>query len=276
MNKLLNKIQSLHVLGKRQKIILTSVILSLGLLYTLLVPIFTVDTFILQLCGLSYLLSLWALWTGINRVKAVVLFILPVMFTFAIAKYYFFLLPVTWVTRIPFTALYGLSFYLLLLMQNIFNVSSIRTIPLFRVASTTNFIATLVTFFALTIVIFNQEQSFYINALLVFVIRLVLIIQNLWTTEMEESLTPHILIRSVILALIMGEIALVLSFWPISKPFVLPPVAASTLVATMYIALGVVNHDLRERLSKEVAKEFAFWGGSAILIIIFLSLNSYS
>src|SRR3989344_4599342 len=132
--------------NKRQKIIITSTILTIGLLSTQLVDFNLRFKFIAGLAVLSYMLSIWSLWEGLNRTKALVLMVLPVFFTVAVASFYF-LLPVRWLTRLPVALLFGMTFYLLLLAQNVFNVASIRTIPLYRAASTASFLFALLSAF---------------------------------------------------------------------------------------------------------------------------------
>ena len=110
-------------LDKRRKIIVASGILSLGLLSTQLVPFYLTYRFIGGLAVLAYLLALWSLWEGINKLKAAVLMILPTFFALAVASYYF-LLPVRWLTRLPVAAVFAVVFYTLLLSQNVFNVAS--------------------------------------------------------------------------------------------------------------------------------------------------------
>ena len=131
-------------LTKRQKIVITSVILTIGLLSTQIVDFNLRFKFIAGLSLLSAVLSLWSLWEGLNLTKAIVLLILPVFFTVAVSSFYF-LLPVRWLTRLPVAVVFGLIFYLLLLAQNVFNVASSRTIPLYRAASTVTFVYTIAT-----------------------------------------------------------------------------------------------------------------------------------
>ena len=72
--------------NKRQKIIVTSILLTIGLLSTQIVDFNLRFRFIAGLGVLSYLLSLWALWEGINPFKAFILLILPTLFTLAVAS----------------------------------------------------------------------------------------------------------------------------------------------------------------------------------------------
>src|SRR5712692_7586634 len=94
-------------LTKRQKIIITSAILTIGLLSTQLVDFNLRFRFIAGLGAAAYILSIWALWEGINITKAVIIMILPIFYTLAVASFYF-LLPVRWLTRAPVAFIFGL------------------------------------------------------------------------------------------------------------------------------------------------------------------------
>ncbi|KKR81269.1 MAG: hypothetical protein UU73_C0003G0167 [Candidatus Daviesbacteria bacterium GW2011_GWA1_41_61] len=251
-------------LSKRHKIILTSIILSLGLLSTQLVPIYLTYKFIGGLTILAYLTSLWALWEGLDRLKAVVLMILPTLFTLAAASYYF-LLPLSWWSRLPVAVLFGITFYTLLLSQNVFNVASMRTIPLYRVASTTVFVLTLITAYLLFNVIFSFNLIFIWNALLIFLLSFPLILHLIWSIEME-GITASILIYSLILAFLVAELGLALSFWPISKAM-----ASLMLATTIFITLGITTHALRERLTRGIVWEYVGWG---VLVFIIAAITT--
>ena len=253
------------ILTKREKIITASVILSLGLLSTQLVPFYLTYRFIIGLGVLAYLLSLWALWEGLDKFKAVVLMILPMAFTLAVSSYYF-LLPVRWLTRISVAVIFGLIFYTLLLSQNVFNVASIRTIPLYRVASTTVFVLTLITAYLLFNVMFSLNFAFYWNALMALVISFPLVLQVIWSIEME-GLSPLVLTYSIVISLITAEIGLALSFWPISNAM-----ASLVLSTSLYTTVGMSTHHLRERLSRGVVLEYIGWG-ILVFFIAFLSTS---
>src|SRR3990167_5737748 len=175
-------------LTKRQKIIITTFVLTIGLLSTQLVDFSLRFKFIAGISILAGVLSLWSLWEGLNFTKAVVLLILPVFFTAAIASFYF-LLPVRWLTRLPVAVIFGLMFYLLLLSQNVFNVAAIRTIPLYRAASTASFLFTLLSAFFIFIVIYAFNLLFIWNGVAVFLISFPAVLQVLWTIGMEDKIT---------------------------------------------------------------------------------------
>lgn len=248
-------------LTKRQKIVLSSGFLSLGLLSTQLVPFYLAYRFIAGLTVLAYLLSLWTLWEGIDRRKAVILMVLPTLFTLAVASYYF-LLPVRWLTRLPVAFLFGLTFYTLLLSQNVFNVASTRTIPLYRVASTAVFILTLITAFLLFNVMFSLNLFFIWNGVVVFFLTFPLVLQVLWTIEMER-VSSLILVYGLSLSLVVAEIAIALSFWPVSKAM-----AALMLATAIYIVLGIGTDAMKDRLSRGAVWEYLGWGGIVFLVAL--------
>ena len=253
-------------LNKRQKIIIASVILTFGLLSTQLVDFNLRFRFLAGLTVLAYLISLWALWEGLNLLKAAVLLILPTLFVLGLASFYF-LLPVRWLTRLPIALLFGLSLYSLLLSQNVFNVAAIRTIPLYRAASTVAFLFTLITAFFLFNVIHAFNLLFIWNGLLVFLVGFFLILQILWSVDMDEKLQTSVVVQSLLLSLCMGELALVFSFWPI-----LTTMWSITLASAMYVFVGLSTQFLRERLTKRVTWEYLTIG-VLVFMVAFLTTS---
>lgn len=253
-------------LNKRQKIIITSAILTIGLLSTQLVDFNLRFKFIAGLAVLSYTLSLWSLWEGLNKTKAFILLLLPVFFTVALASFYF-LLPVRWLTRLPVALLFGLTFYLLLLAQNVFNVASIRTIPLYRAASTAAFLFTLLSAFFIFNVVFAFNLLFLWNGVAVVVISFPLILQILWTLTMEDKISPSIIIQSLILSFVLGELALSFSFWPMPTT-----IWSLSLSSSMYVLLGLTTQVLRGRPDRRVVWEY-LGIGAVVLIISFLTTS---
>lgn len=247
-------------LNKRQKIIVVAILLTIGLLSTQIVDFNLRFRFIAALSVLSYLLSLWALWEGITIFKAIILLILPTLFTLAVASFYF-LLPIRWLTRLPVGIIFGLSFYLLLLSQNVFNVAAIRTIPLYRASTTASFLFTLITAFFLFNVIHAFNLLFSWNGLLVGLLSFPLILQTIWQADMSEKIQASVLVMSFILSLVIGEIALAFSFWPLHTTM-----WSLSLATSMYVLLGIVTHSLRGRLSKRVVWEYLGIGGGVFLV----------
>jgi len=252
--------------NKRQKVILTSAILTVGLLSTQLVDFNLRFKFIAGLSILAFCLSLWSLWEGINLTKAFVLLILPFFFTAGVASFYF-LLPVRWLTRLPVAAIFGLIFYLLLLAQNVFNVAAIRTIPLYRAASTANFLFTLLSAFFIFNVIYAFNLLFILNGLAVFLISFPLVLQVLWSINMEDMVTTAVFVQSLVLSFVLGELALTFSFWPMPTT-----IWSLVLSSSIYVLLGLTTQVLRGRGSRRVVLEYLGLG-VVVLLVSFLTTS---
>lgn len=259
------------ILNKRQKIIITSVIVTFGFILTTqsMIVVFHKYYFILLFALLSYILSIWALWPGINKTKAVVLLILPVCYCTAVPGFYFLFQTIRWLTRLPMAVFFGLSFYCLLLSQNVLNVASDRAIPLYRAASTANFIYTIFTLILLESIIFSFNLPFYWNGVLTFLISYPLILQNIWTIKIEK-INSQILVYSGILSLILGEISIALSFWQVS-----PLVASLYMNWIFYVLLGIISELVKDRLAGRVVLEY-IGVGAFLFFITFLTTSFYN
>ena len=245
---------------KRQKIVVASILVTVGLLSTQSVDFNLRFRFIVGLAALAYFLSLWALWEGLNKTKALVLLILPTFFTLAVTSFYF-LLPVRWLTRLPVAVAFGILFYMLLLAQNVFNVAAIRTIPLYRAASTASFLFTLLSAFFIFSVVHAFNLLFILNGVVVFLISLPLTLQILWSIDMEERLTLPVIIQSLIISLCIGEMALSLSFWPLVNSM-----WSLTLSTAMYVLLGLATQVLKGKANAKMVGEYVAIGIGVLLI----------
>jgi len=150
------------------------------------------------------------------------------------------------------------------LSQNVFNVAASRAIPLYRAASTVSFLFTLITAFFLFNVVFAYNLAFYWNMLIVFLISFPLILQSLWTIELG-SISKVVMLHSLVLSLVIAEMALSLSFWPLA-----PTIWSLFLSTTFYILLGMSTEYLRERLTRRIVLEYT-GVGIVVLIISFFA-----
>lgn len=253
-------------LSKRQKIIIAAFLVTLGLVYTQNVSLFERTKYIIGLSVFSFFVSLWALWEGMNRVKAATLLLLPTLFTLGMASFYF-LLPIRWLTRLPTDLAFGLMFYFLLLSQNVFNVAAVRTIPLYRAASTVTFLFTIIT----AVLLFHILHAFALgsiwNGAIVAIIGFLLIMPIVWSVEMEE-ISFRLLIYSGVLSLLLGEFALALSFWPIPSNSLMWSIGLSSV---LFILLGIVLDFLRDRFTQ---KEVYLYLGFGALVLVVMTLTS--
>lgn len=251
-------------IGKRQKFIIAVVLLSLGLFLlenmfgksgffiSLLLPIFTV------------ILLFWSNHKDIKENFTLNIFILPFFYSLAFCLF-FFLVPSRFLTRILSTSLYAIGLYSLFLAQNIFSVSSIRTIALLSSARTVSFIITLVSYFFLSVSIFTLDFPALPMAILLSFFSFFLIAQSLWTVTLEKSLITH-LTWELTLTLCLFEISLFLWFWPSS-----PTVVALFLTGFFYIIVGLSQVWFDKRLFKGVMWEYIWVAAIVFFILIFFT-----
>lgn len=240
----------LFTITKRQKFVSATVLLTFGLLVTQLLYSDLRFLIIGSLAGVAYLLSAWALKEDLSGIEWFTLLALPFLYTLAVGFSYF-LLPVRWITRLPVAVLFGVGMYALLLTENIYNVAAVRTIQLLRAAHAVGFLITLITAFLLFQTFLTFHLPYWSNFLGIFLISLPLVLQALWAIELEEGITKNVAILSLFYSLIVAEIALSFSFWPVNISLL-----TLFLVATIYSLLGVGQQYLIGRLTRKTIIEF--------------------
>ena len=259
--KILNTITSYQI-TKRQKFVLMSFFLSVILVTTQTVD----ESFRLQtitfLVVATVFLSIFALWGELSGIKYFLLLLLPVYFVTGSSLFYF-LLPVRWLTRLPFAFLFGVSVYLLMLTSNIYNVAAIRTIALLRAAYAVGLLFSIISTFFLTNVLFSLHLPFYLVTAGAFAITLPLYIVELWSYELEEFISRRVFIFSLIFSLVTAQIALVLSFWPIA-----PINGGLSLATVMYVLLGLSQFEFHGRLKPRLVWEHLLVAFAVFMIVV--------
>lgn len=259
--KIFSKITSYEV-TKRQKFILMSGFLTVILMTTQTVPESLRLETISFLALSTLMLAIFALWGELSGIKYFLLLLLPVYFVTGSSLFYF-LLPVRWLTRLPFALLFGISIYLLMLTSNIYNVAAIRTIALLRAAHAVGLLFSIIATFFLTNVLFSLHLPFYLIVLGVLTIVMPLYLVGLWSYELEEYISRKVLTYALIFALVTGEMGLVLSFWP-----VVPINGALILVTIMYVLLGLGRFIFHEKMKARVIYEHLFVALIVTLIVL--------
>lgn len=260
IKKILKSLGKKIQFSKRGKFAFIVVILTLGFLTIELSG--DLRTRYLLTAGLfltTYLLSAWGLYEDLAGAEWLTLFILPTMYACAISLFYF-LLPVRWLTRLPMAIIFAVGIYAILLVENIYNVAAIRTIQLLRAAHSVGLLMTLFTVFLLLAIIFSLHLPFFWRFFLVFLVSLPLILQSLWAIRLEPKISRETVLYTIVITVIMGELAFVLSFWPI--PVILEALFLTTI---FYSLVGIVQQFLQERLFKRTQVEFI-----AVSVIVFI------
>jgi hypothetical protein len=253
-------------INKRQKFILTSLVLTLGLL----VIEFSKTSWRYQAVGLlafvAWLLSAWSLKEGLEGVGWLTVLILPLVFTLVLG-FFSFLLLTNPVIKVLVTISYGVGIYILLLVGNIFSVAAIRTIQLLRSAQAVGFLFTLVISFFLYDIIFSFRLSFWENFLLVTTASFPLILQSLWSINLEKEVSLKILLYALILSFVQGEMAMAFSFWPLEVT-----TGSLALVTVFYITVGLAQQELALKLFPKTISEY-LRVGIIVFLVVFLTTH---
>jgi hypothetical protein len=245
---------------KRQKFILSVTLLSIllfitefqfgksGLLTGLVLSILT------DIC------LFWAIKDDLNETNGFVVFILPFFYSLAFGSFYF-LIPGRIIFRLLLTLLYAFGLYSLFLSQNIFVVSSIRTIQLLSGARIVSFVITLLSYFFFSNIVFSLHIFVLYEVLLVAVYTYLLSFHSIWTYSLQKTgySTPLWILG---MTTCLAEIAIAVWFWPTS-----PTIIAIFLTGIFYVFAGLSHVWLEKRLFRNVLWEYAW-----VCVIVFFML----
>lgn len=193
------------------------------------------------------------------------LLILPFLFTLAFALFYL-LIPPRLISRLALTFFFSLGLYSLFLTQNIFAVSTIRTINLLRSARIVSFIITIIVLFLITNLIFSLRLPLYIAPFIVFSVTFLLSFQSFWVYTLNKALLKNLAFFSLLISLCLAELSVILNLWPINAS-----IYSIFLTGIFYAYTGLTHAWIEKRLFKNVFFEYIWVGFLAILILIFFS-----
>lgn len=257
-----HKINRIKFLNKRQRFIVSIIILSLGLFFAEHELGRQAIYLILGISILADVFLYFGLREDLKDNFFPQIFILPFFFSLAFGLFYL-LVPARLLTRIFTTSLYALGLYSLFLSENIFTVSSIRTIALLSSARTVTFVLTLLSYFFLANVIFTFHINVIITLLLIFGFTFPLVLNSIWIYTLEKNVLKDIL-WVFSLALCLFEVAILLWFWPSS-----PTVIALFLTGIFYAIVGLSQAWFEKRLFKSVIVEYV-WVAFVVFVVLAL------
>lgn len=254
-----------YEITKRQRFILMSFFLTIILLTTQTVGEDIRYRVMGFMVASAAFLAIFALWGELAGIKYFLLLLLPVYFV-AGASLFYFLLPVRWLTRLPYALLFGISVYLLMLTSNIYNVAAIRTIALLRAAHAVGLLFSLISTFFLSNVLFSLHLPFYLVILGVIMIVMPLYLVGLWSWELEDFISRRVFIYTLIFTLVTAQIGLVLAFWPI-----VPTAGALAIATVMYVLMGLAQGYFEDRLKPRVVWEHTV---VALLVLVIIAIST--
>ncbi|MBP9719012.1 MAG: hypothetical protein KBD46_00950 [Candidatus Levybacteria bacterium] len=246
-------------ISKRQRFVISVVLLSLGLFFSETYRQFHFYISFL-LSSLTVLAIFWSNYKDIRENHSPMIYVLPFFFTLSFGLFYF-LLGDRILSRLLLTTCYAIGLYSLFLSQNIFIVSSIRTIALLSSARLVSTVLVLVTFVFLTATIFSLRLFLFPTAILVFLYSFFLISHALWIYTLETSWFPNAK-WTAFLSLCIFEVTLILWFWPAHFAFI-----AVFLMGFLYTLVSLSHLWFEKKLFKGSLWEYV-WISLVIFIIL--------
>jgi len=250
-------------IDKRQKFVISVLFLTIGLIYTefqfnragIIISLF--------LAVLTDVFLYWGLHKDLADRPSYEIFILPFLYSLSFGLFCF--LTPNFVYRFVLAVVYAFGLYSLYLSQNIFIVSSSRTIALLSGARIVSFVVTLVSFFLLTNVVFTLHINIFPVLFLILLYTYVLFSQSLWTYTLQKMTQPLAIWVSTLTMCII-ELAAVMWFWR-SRP----PIVALFLTGFFYIVAGLSHIWFEKRFFKGILWEYAWVGFVVIFVLLVFS-----
>ncbi len=252
---------------KREKFIISSALLALGLIATQLLSVELRPLAIGLFFFASYLISGWALAKELNGIEWLTIVPFPALYALSVSLFYF-LLPSNLLSRFAVIILFGVGMYALYLMSNIYSIGKVRTIQLLRAAYAAGSIFLLLMSLFFFNFIFSLGLLAMFNALLVILISFPILFCATWSLELEQRITKRVLIIPFLFSLILGECALAISLLPVGLWTI-----SLFLTSLIYVGFGLVQNYIGGRLFPRTAREYAAVG--AFVTISFLLLINW-
>jgi len=250
---------------KRRKVVITSVLLTLGLASVILLQNSSRVYGILATSIFSLPLYYWSLSDVLRKNATLLVLVLPPLFTFGVGLFWF-LLPSSVLTMLPILILHGLGHYAVSLTANIFAVSTIRTIALSRAARGVGFVLTLFVAFLLFNAALSLRTSPQLAAVLVFVSSAPLFLQALWSSELTEKITSRLLVYTFLFSYGVTVLSVLLLFWPVSLI-----VGSLFLTIAVYVLLGLGQAQIEAKLFSRTVKEYLYIGLGVFLAMLLVT-----
>lgn len=251
-------------LSKRQKLVSGVIVSSIAL--------FLIEHFIGKsgiylifiIAIVSNIFLYWGLKNDLKNNFSPQVFILPFIFTIAFGLF-FLLVPGRLIVKLSLTSVYALGLYSVYLSQNIFVISSVRTIALLSSARTVSLVVVMLSYFFLINVIFSLRVNVFFTLFFVSISSFLLIIQSVWTYTLDKRVKEAIP-WGIMLTICIAEISFLLWFWPSTATIV-----SLFITGFLYIILGLSHLWFEKRLFKNVLWEY-IW----VAVIVFFVLAAFT
>lgn len=236
---------------RREKFVISSILLSGGLLGVQYVPLEWRYLSIAGLMFLSYLVSAWALSDDLQWHEWLTILPLPTIYTTSLAFFYF-LLPSNLLSRIGIISIFGVGIYALFLTSNIYSVAKGRTIQLLYAARAVGLFFVLIASLLFTNSIFSLKLPIYLSSFAMFLVHFPLIFMSLWSVNLEDKIKLDLVVFCTLITVLITELSILLLLLPLAVWH-----SSLFIMGFIYISLGVAHSLLRGRLFSNTSREYS-------------------
>lgn len=253
---------------KRSKFVLVALLLAVLMWLSEYLAVDSRMQAVIGVVVFSYIICGWALFEDLKGIEWVTILMLPVLYTLGAGLFGFFLPThiarlgdirleadmaqlLANVIRIGFWIAFGVGAYTIMLTENILSVASVRTIQLLRAAHTAGFMMTLVVSLFLYNSIFSFKLAWWVNGLLAMGLTFPVVLQAIWYMELKEYVDSKVMMFAVVISLVMAQLAVVMSFWPVRAITV-----ALFLTTALYVMVGTAQQYVIGRLFKRQMQDY--------------------
>jgi len=256
----------LNKIDKRQRLVFSVAMVFVGNLLITLLPLNSALWFIPIDILLVYVATYIALLEDIKHIEWIILFILPIYLAVSLLLFYY-LLPVHWLTRIPYLVVLSITLYASILSENIFNVGVEKTLPLYRAAySVANFLTLLAAFFIFT-VLYSFRLNFLVNGFFGLLIAWPLFFHSTWSANPKAVLEERVYKYATINTVLLTAAILLLNFVPIKTN-----IFALYTVTIFYLLSGLTQEIINDTVFRERVREYLIVFG-ILSFLVLLSAN---
>lgn len=240
---------------RREKFVIASFLCTLGLLavqYTSLdFRYLSLAVFVL----FTYIVSTWALSDDLQSHERLTIIPFPSLYGASVSLFYF-LLPQSVLSQIIVLVMFGVGMYALYLTANIFSVAKGRNIQLVHAAHAVSLLFGVLISLLVSNTIFSLKLPFFLNGLLTGLVHFPLSLMLLWSIKLDGGVDKEVLGFTGVLTLLLVELAVVLSFFPLALWY-----NALFIMSFFYVSIGLLQNYMRGRLFFRTLVEYSLVAG---------------
>lgn len=249
---------------RREKFVIASIVLSLGLLALQYVSLDYRYLAVALFSLFTYPISAWVLSDDLQRHELLTIVPMPVFYAASVGLFYF-LLPSNAISKILLLVLFGVGTYALFLTSNIYSVAKGRSIQLLHAAHAIGLWFTLFISLLFLNTIYSLKLPFWANGMLVGLSHFPLVFISLWSITLEPKIRAEIWQLTSLLTLLLMELSVILSFFPFTVWH-----TALFIMAFLYMGLGLSHNYMRGRLFQSTLNEFTLVAVFVIAVFVLL------